>query len=404
MCTQCDQAGAPTELHVHARVDPASHAVHLRSNLHRAGDAGRAVVAALAAHVGLSGDELVKAAPEGAGPDWRYPSLDALIERARRDWDRFGDDLVQAVVELYTDGRLYPLTPERELALRRLFEHHAAWLVVRFTGLEEPRALEARREGVIRPADEHQPSLVEAAYRLGRGLDMLHAAAHYSHPADRAAHVEAVLREAVRVPLTREDVQALRYAQRRAAVYMRAPAEDMIGGVRVTLNEEERILTAAEQQAVRRSTTRAIAERMTSSEFARVLRDNRTPRLTNDMDRVARTELRMAHAWGAYQTLKETARNLGQADPLVYKVTGNTPCVHCRRIWGEKGSTRYRLSEVEAWERAGGNFRKPAKDWGPTIGPVHPQCTCGPLLLYDADLHDGMIAAADEILNDWKAG
>jgi hypothetical protein len=126
--------------------------------------------------------------------------------------------------------------------------------------------------------------------------------------------------------------------------------------------------------------------------------------LTNDMERVARTELRDAHAEGAYQTLKAETERLGLNDPEVYKITSPTACADCVRIWGRGGSKRYRLSQVEAWEAQGGNMGKPHQQWGPTIGTVHPNCGCGPLLYFNASTHQAMLTAVDEIMAGYPKG
>jgi hypothetical protein len=73
-----------------------------------------------------------------------------------------------------------------------------------------------------------------------------------------------------------------------------------------------RQLTREEYAKVRPAVERAVLERRTAGQLERDLRDAvaGTP-LTNDMERVARTELRDAHAEGAYQTLKAETERLG---------------------------------------------------------------------------------------------
>ncbi len=122
--------------------------------------------------------------------------------------------------------------------------------------------------------------------------------------------------------------------------------------------------------------------------------------LTNEIDRIVRTELAFSHSWGAYRALKsQAAENLGQGDPYVYKFASPHACDECRRIWGEPHDPiRYRLSTIEAREAAGANFRLPRAQWGPVIGPVHPHCTEGPLQLWNEVLVSAINDAADEIL------
>jgi hypothetical protein len=166
-----------------------------------------------------------------------------------------------------------------------------------------------------------------------------------------------------------------------------------------------RELTEREYAAVRPAVQQAIMERRTARELARELRAAVAgTKLTNEMERVARTELRDAHANGAYQALKEQAGSAGLDDPEVYKITSPTGCRECIRIWGRGGSRRYRLSQVEAWEAQGGNYGRPPAQWGPTIGTVHPNCTCGPLLLYVGDKeHAVVLRTAESIINEIRA-
>ncbi len=404
------------EFYVHGDVDGGE--VYLRTNL-RGHPFAPDIARALSAHLGAS-EQLVKADDPTTNRDWKYPDLDVLIMKARRDWVRWGLDLVKAIERLYADGKLYPLTPEREAVLQGLFADHQAWLTVRFTGLRD--LLPAPKD-----ADGYQaPSHIEAAYRLGKGLDMLDAALHYraDAPGAEPRTTEDVLRAALEIPLTAQDVHAMQYAQRRAGIYMSRPGTALRDEITRTLSAEERHvaeetntkaaqgkgpaatpggLTEAQSAVIQAATETAVAERMSTTTFARRLRDLADATLTNDMDRVARTELRFAHAYGAYRKLKDQAAEAGSTDPLVYKLTSMTACAHCVRIWGRKGSIRYRLSEIEAWERDDGNFKKKASQWRATIGPIHPNCTCGTLLLYTGDdLHQQMLAAVDGMLAAWR--
>ena len=164
----------------------------------------------------------------------------------------------------------------------------------------------------------------------------------------------------------------------------------------------DRQLSEAERWAVGTAVAEAIRTGQTQQRLARELRDvTRGTVLVNDMDRVARTELHFAHAHGAYVGLKEQARLVGDEDPLVYKLVGGDACEHCRRIWGPSGSPHtYRLSYIEQREASGGNFRLPSSEWGPVIGPVHPNCREAALLYFHPDIHDAIQEAAAE-LAEW---
>lgn len=361
---------------------------------------GEPFARALLAHAN-GRDELAKAkrVDPFSGRDWKYPALDILIQKARRDMLRWGPDLLRELLRLYDDGKLYPLTPDREAMLRSLFRDRENDLVVRVTGMLDGRPVPPSTKGY------QEPSHLEASFRLGRGLDLRTPGRHYK-PAPEgtpAAAFEQVLEMALKVPLDERDVRALQYVQRKTGEYVRKPLESMRVDVDAVLLDTERKLTDAETDWLKSNVTEAIAERLTAKQLEQQLRRTLEGNLSNDLERIALTELRSAHAYGSYRTLKENAAEAGVDDPYVYKMTSPTACVQCVRIWGRRGSHRYLLSEVEAWEAAGGNFKKPAADWGPTIGPVHPRCMCGPLLMFTSEReHREMVEANDEMLADWR--
>lgn len=418
-------------VHVEARVQHApggEHVIHVRTNLDRVDACDiPAVFAALGAHVGFDAEELRKAStPKGGeGPDPRYPELVTLVQQARRDWDRFGKRLVREIERLLRDGKLLPMTSTNEALLLELFRDHQVAVLARFAGhtADLPRLRRLVDAGLVEPSVK-QPSLIDLAFRLGRGLDMLHV--HRVKPAE-AVPLDRIVRDALRVELTDRDRQALAYVQRRGEVFMRRPVEQCT-------NAAQRALTLAELQAFRAATTNAIQKAHGHRELARALRDaastvaahpaadreavrehgadavspavqeamaNRT--LQNDMERVARTELAFAHAHGAYEALRQQTAEAGIKDPEVYKFAAPRACNDCKRIWGPPANpTRYKLSYVEAREADGGNFDRPREDWGPVIGPVHPNCTEGPLQFYDRKLVDSINKAADEILAAYR--
>lgn len=364
--TSCTSCGCDHDVgdgvYVHASRDRGALSVRTNVATH---PSGTDVVRVLAEHLGLH-EPLLKASEDR---DWKYPDLDVLITRARRDWMRWGAQLVRAVEQMQADGRLQPLTPEREASLRELFAEHRAWLVVRFTGLDDLLGTPAppTAPGYQRPSHD------EIAYRLGRRLDAIRGLIEQGPPIGET--FEDVVKRAMAMELDANDAAAMQYAKRRAAVFMRKPSQQFEGDVTVQILDDDRHLSEVQLDKIRTATEAAVAAGTSTQEFARQLRDLADGTLTNDMDRVARTELRFAHAYGAYRTLKQQALDeLGESDPLVYKITSPTACAQCVRIWGRNGSKRYRLSEIEAWEREDGNFKKPAKDWRATIGPVHPNC------------------------------
>lgn len=386
-----------------------------------------AIFAALGEHVDFDGEALRKAAAPrgGEGPDPRYPQLISLVKQARKDWDRFGARLVAEIRRLLDEGKLLPLTPVNEALLLELFRDHRVALVVRFAGHTEdlPRLQRLVEAGLVRPPVK-QPSLIDVAFRLGRGLNAMEL---HRVKAPGAPPLETVIREALAVQLTPRDEKALEYARRRAAVFMRRPVDQVAMGA-------SRVLVMSELHAFQRATADAIQGAKGHQDLARALRDAAsavaghpvadveavraggsaavsaavaeamaTRTLQNDMERVARTELAFAHCWGGYEALRQQTADAGIRDPLVYKFVAPRACTDCKRIWGPPSKPRlYRLSEIEAREAEGGNFGRDRQEWGPTIGPVHPNCTEGPLAYWDQKLVASINKAADEILAAYR--
>lgn len=343
----------------------------------------RVVLEALSRHMGLP--PLLKAGKGGGHelPDPRYPDLVALIASARADWGRWGERLLAALEVLRKEGRL-PLSPIHESALQSLLAAHEADWLTRFVG-------RATSPGI-------GPGHVEVAFRLGRRVDALHTR---PMPTGRSPSMDAVLRDAGSQPLAAPDRAALEYVQRRGEVYMRRPVVHATGEAVRVLNEASRALSEEEMAALRVPTARAVqggwSARRLEDELKAAVVGN--PSLLNDMERVARTELHFAHAHGAYRSLKEATQAAGMASPRVYRMASPGACTDCRRIWGSLGKPKvYTLAEVEASEATGGNYGRPRAEWGPTIGPTHPRCTCAPLALYEERMVESIHRAADEIV------
>lgn len=409
-----------TEIHAHPLPDGG---IQVRTNLDRLDPCDLPMVfAALGNHLDLDGEELRKAVSGSTGsepPDPRFPELITLANAARKDWDRFGAQLVTRIEQLLADGKILPLTATSEQLLREVLEDHKTAILIRFSGRPEgyPRLKRLVDAGLVRPPGD--PSLAEVAYRLGRGVD---ATTPPPVAPKTPPPLEQVVRAALRVQLTVRDRAAMGFAQQRAAAFMRRPVDQAASTV-------DRALSMVELNAFRQATAEAVKGRQGAQELERALRDAAAsvsehhparamvrefgPKvvgpgikaalaqgtLQNDMERVARTELAFAHSHGAVEALRAQTAALGITDPEVYKFCAPKACQECRRIWGPISSPHvYRLSFIEAREAKGGNFGLPAREWGPTIGPIHPRCACPPLSVYNKKLLTSINRAADAIM------
>ena len=371
-----------------------------------------AVVRALAAHCGF--DVEIEPLQKGVDPeqcghdcdhshhealrkadpvlDPRFPELRVLVAQAKRDWDRYGDQLLAELTKLLQEGRLLPLSRANEELLQDIFRDHMVRIEARFAGRSRDwkRMRQMADQGLVDP----DRGLTEISYRLGRGLQSLQ---EVRTGAPGAPTMEEVVRRAMQVDLTREDMMALEYVQRRGAIYMRAPAEAQV-------REAERVLTQAELAMVREGVSEAIRGHLTPAEAERALRDAITSeRLQNDAERVIVTELTAANNFGAWHELKKQTRAIGEADPWVFKITNPGACRECLRIWGAPGDpVRYRLSVVEAHSFGGGNFGLPREDWKATIEGTHPRCTCSKLMYWNPNDAAAIANTVDEIVAAWE--
>lgn len=345
----------------------------------------------------------VRALPAPFDP--RFPELKTLLKLARRSWEEYGAALIDEVRKLVDRGRLFPFHAEELAELDRLLASHAVALRLRLFGaLPSPAEAEAAKASGALEADPvtlAERSAITLAYRAGKRWDRVAAAADEPVPpplpgddTQPEPQLARVVRELVEVPLTTRDRRALAYVQQRGAIYMRRPIATATGAVLGEVSDasgDMRRLFPAEEKKVRD----AVEAQIRAGEGWRTLGPKLhdalegSPTLINDVDRIARTELSFAHAHGAHASLRERleASGLAPEEQQVFKLTQPTACSDCMRIWGpHTNPTLYKLSEVEASSFAGGNFGKPRTQWGPTIGPTHPNCTEGPLQLYRPEI------------------
>jgi len=360
-----------------------------------------ALLHGLAAHLGLTSMLKAHVHDDGEGDDPRLPELFQLIRLARKDWARWGDKLIAQVTDLHGRGQLFPLTEARERVLMALLEDHSLAMLIRFA---RPAGAEHQRRrletaGLISP-ELSDTSWIEVSYRIGRQLETL------ASPPERPKSTKTLARlvkDGVAGPWTPKDEAAVRYLRRRAAIYMRRPAHEWTGEAWRVVAEADRALSGDELAAMRSTIEAGYRGRLSVAALGRELKEAaKGTALVNNMTRVARTELVNAHAQGAWVRLKEQAIQLGLGkDPRVYKLVARTACKHCKRIWGPNTDPHlYRVSTLEARERAGANFRLPAAQWGPVIGPVHPNCTEGAAILYIERIKRGARSLAERVKAD----
>lgn len=168
-------------------------------------------------------------------------------------------------------------------------------------------------------------------------------------------------------PMTDVERKALDYATEKAGVYIKGLRDDMIKRLTSEVARSGETALRKIQDGVKQ----AIVNRDTRSELASNL-FNIIDNKTRDWQRVASTEMNNAVQNGIYRSIRE-ASDAG-AEQLVYKKPSPEACPHCLRIYlKEDGVTPkiFMLSQLTDT-----NIGLKARDWGPTIGTVHPFCQC----------------------------
>lgn len=340
-----------------------------------------AVCSALVADHGLQIEPMHKGRGQGEGPDPRFPELEQLVERVRPLWAKWSMWLLDQILALFRSGR----TPPPGM-LRRVFSQHELGVIAEITGSTQDRqgAVDLIRTGAL-PSDYQGKAPVSQAFALGLALD--------PRTPPRIPAEESAPR-APRTPLSDTEIAAAEYARSRAGIYLQKPVTALHQGMQHALIDED--LAIDDRALLRPVVARAIEAREPLASAKRRIEAVITDAgIEGDVDRIARTELQQAHSHGAYASLKARA---GEADPLVYKIASPGACEDCRRIWGHPSNpVHYKLSAIEAHEAGGGNFRRKRGEWGPTIGPIHPNCSCPPLLEWHPDVHDAVQDVAAEL-------
>ena len=320
---------------------------------------------------GTLGDVLhdLHKAEKAEPPDPRWPQFARILDGALRPWNTW---LEWLLAELDNIGLRRGPDPKLAARIQQRLREHEAGVIAATTGstLDEDITTALVKRGALAPSFPTTAPVAQA-FALGLGSDPSR---------DRElGETSAPLQ-----PRSVAELGALSYARDRAAAYMRKPVDAVHRAVKADLSIagvplDARALTPEERALVAAEVQDAVAEDLTSQQLAARLREavQGNPQLANDMDRVARTELAFALNHGALAALKAGMRP-GE-DPEVVRIVSPSACEDCRRLFGPpEDPIVYRLSVVEAWEAAGGNFRLPKREWRAGIGTVHPGCLCPP--------------------------
>lgn len=170
-----------------------------------------------------------------------------------------------------------------------------------------------------------------------------------------------------KIPQTTVETKAIAFANEHAGEYIQGIADLMIKDVRTSAARA----TGAALRAVQDGVKTAIKDRETISELRTVLFD-RIDDSFRDWQRVAHTEMTNSIQHGVYHDIRENSKR--GSDQMVFKRPSPDACSHCKRLYLDDDGITPRIFKMS--ELAYSNIGKKAADWEPTIGPIHPWCSC----------------------------
>lgn len=325
-------------------------------------------LAGLIQKLGFEPVELQKSLWNGDHDNPELRPLKELVELARNDFDRYGEQLIEVIQKLIDEDRLFPLDHEKFEILRKIFEDHNEAFLIRFAGWRDNYKLYKRLKNMGLITSEI--GYVDISYKMGKIVPLLRL---ISQGVGKFPSLKEIVHRAMAQPLSPPEKKALTFARHHAAERMRPVLDMFAGRVRDDLLDFER-------RYIREEIATGIKKRIGALRLSSKLRERTLAEgnpTSRDYERVARTELIEAYAQGTYGQIKQDYRG---KDVFVFKHVAKTACDQCRRIWGTPPNfIYYRLSSLEKHDT---NVGKKPKEWTAQVGPIHPQCTEGGLQVW----------------------
>ena len=169
------------------------------------------------------------------------------------------------------------------------------------------------------------------------------------------------------IPKTAVERRAIEYAQDHAGQYIRA--------LGTTLSTTATTTTARAGmdalRAVKKEVVGALKNRKTVSELKTAL-FSAVDDTYRDWHRVAFTEMNDAIQNGIYEEIKRQSDD-GE-NQLVYKRPNPDGCKYCKALYLDADGITPKIFRLR--DLAPSNVGRKAKDWLPTVGSIHPWCSC----------------------------
>lgn len=174
-----------------------------------------------------------------------------------------------------------------------------------------------------------------------------------------------VLNASRKIPLTNVEEKAIQFAQEHAGTYIKGLRDDMLKDVSAITTR----MSGEALRSLREGVAESLSSRETRSELATRLFNMFDDRY-RDWRRVAHTEINNAVQQGIYHEIIEKS----DADQLVFKRPSPDACNHCKRVYLKEDGVTPKVFKISQLQET--NVGLKARDWGPTIGAVHPWCSC----------------------------
>lgn len=142
--------------------------------------------------------------------------------------------------------------------------------------------------------------------------------------------------------------------------------------IRTGIIEIDKMGQARAGAVVRDSVREGIEKRKSVSQVASMI-GKKTDQWNRDLLRIANYNMHEAFNQGRLSNMQRSAT----AGARVFFDVYPGACKHCIRVYLTAGfGSEPKLFKIEEIRGNGTNIGKKAKDWLPTVGPVHPNCRC----------------------------
>jgi len=260
---------------------------------------------------------------------------------------------------------MWTLTPQQYEKILSIIDNHTKTMLYFAVGGQKPPIDLLRKLGI----PESVIPMVKNAYVYGKLAQLMDQSKH------KNLTFEQLKAEAKKVALTKQEQLALTWAERHAAMYVSGLANTIKNRVLDSMitDSKQSLAILAEKQAINDEVQQAIINRESRSQLVSNLRSI-TQDYDRDWQRVAHTELWDARLNGHAMAILSGGKDATKI--RVFKRPRADACEHCKRLYLEADSITPRVFTLAQLMAFGDNYKKKMINWVPTLGTLHPNCSC----------------------------